>query len=383
MKKFSYSVLIFCIFCTFSCKENVNDPPLVSNPPAEFYKVSGKLIRSGQPLAEALVSINDIDSLKSISDSTGFFEILNVPENSLIQSLKVSKDNHDGSFSARSIPIVIQNDIYLDSIVIPKSIKMYPPDSSINSITISWNKAEANNIVQYWLYRSIASEFDQSSGQLIHNSSNLNDTIYTDLNLPSGIRYYYRVYLMDVYGTLGWSDIVGGGVYKYDVFPITLGKYIRYDYDGSDTNPNYDSYYYYGIVSYNFDYVIDSNSTQIVWRVERYDSIYKKINNGPWEPNFISASFALFENLMGEHEINCPGDSRVFYSPTQLGLKYYRFAQFSDVRVDSLWEGTMSSKADSIHLRNDVGIIYKYMGNSLYSIAGRTVVNTYRLLGNY
>jgi len=199
VKNLYYLIICFSVICFLSCSETVN------NSATNFYKVSGKLIQGGLPFSGATVSINNSDVLKSLSDSTGFFEIINVPSGN--HTLNINKVNSDGSFYSKSSPIIVQSDIIFDHLILPKGVWMYPLSVSGNSISLYWTPTDANDFREYKVYRGTTSGLDETTGELIHISTTINDTSFVDDDLPTGFLFFYRVYVMNEYGRLGGSNI--------------------------------------------------------------------------------------------------------------------------------------------------------------------------------
>lgn len=114
MKKLLSFFILFIFF--ISCNEDATNP-------TDNYIVSGKLIHDGKPLPNATVSLNDQVNLSAQSDLNGTFEIKNVPGGDY--NLNVIRTNPDGSFINKNYNISVQNDVFLESLILPKGVILF------------------------------------------------------------------------------------------------------------------------------------------------------------------------------------------------------------------------------------------------------------------
>lgn len=198
MRKLFLSTVL--IFAFISCSEESTDPNAT-------YIISGKLLHNGNPLPNATVSLNDQINLSSQSDANGAFLIKNVPKGDY--SLSVNKTNPDGSFISKNSDISVNQDVFIESLILPKGVTIFNPENvGSNSMDIKWSATDANDLREYKLYRHISSGLDETTGTLVHVSTAINDTQFTDQSVNPLTTYYYRVYIMNDYGRLGGSNIV-------------------------------------------------------------------------------------------------------------------------------------------------------------------------------
>lgn len=82
--------------------------------------------------------------------------------------------------------------------------------STTSSIQLRWTLDQNDDFSVYELYRSTQSEFTKSSRGVnkIATIANKNTVTYTESNLPSGVFYYYCIYVTDVGGKSTASNIV-------------------------------------------------------------------------------------------------------------------------------------------------------------------------------
>jgi hypothetical protein len=174
--------------------------------PKNSYTVSGTIYSGGHVVANATVSLGKQVNLTSQSDSSGRFAITNVPSNTYV--LSVQKTNPDGSFLAKSSELMVTDDVYIQSLILPRGVVLLPITSvTATSMAVSWNPTDANDFREYKLYRHTTSGLDETTGLLAHVATAINDTQFVDDNLNPLTRYYYRVYVMNDYGHLGGSNI--------------------------------------------------------------------------------------------------------------------------------------------------------------------------------
>jgi len=106
--------------------------------------------------------------------------------------------------------LAVESDITLDNLTLPKAVILRPPTNvTDNSMTLSWTKSEESNFREYKLYRHITFGLDETTGTLVYVATSVDDTIFTDQNLDPLTPYFYRVFVMNEFGRIGGSNIVG------------------------------------------------------------------------------------------------------------------------------------------------------------------------------
>lgn len=185
----------------FSCNQNT------TNPENKLFTVKGYISSSTGMISGANVVLDNSVNWTTTTSSNGYFEIGNVSEG--VHSLSLKKSNNDGSFSEIKNTISVYSDVFLESLLLPNPILMYPPaDVSSNSMKIVWSKSDATDFYEYKLYRHDTPGLDETTGELIFVSISKLDTSFNDINLFSNKDYYYRVYQMNNLGRIGGSNIV-------------------------------------------------------------------------------------------------------------------------------------------------------------------------------
>ena len=207
IRNMKYSIILlicFCLILELSCtKDSVS--------PEDFFTVSGVVLQNANPISTAEVSIDQKESLKTITDENGAFEINNVPKGQ--HKLTISKDSTEdpdesnASFVERSYEISVLEDLFVENLRLPNPVKLYPVEFTADGIKLSWSASDVDDFREYKLYRHTSSGLDESTGTLIHVSTSRNDTTFWErTNLPPS-DYFYRIFVMNEFGRLGGSNI--------------------------------------------------------------------------------------------------------------------------------------------------------------------------------
>ena len=87
----------------------------------------------------------------------------------------------DGTFIERATDISVFADVFLDALRLPKAVFCYDPTNvSANSATISWSATDAADFREYKLFRHTTSGQDETTGELVHVATEIQDTVFTD-----------------------------------------------------------------------------------------------------------------------------------------------------------------------------------------------------------
>ena len=198
--KICFRLIFSSLIIFFSCDKNTTEN-------IETYSVSGTVYSNNSPLPNATVSIDSKASFSTKTGNNGDFTINNIPKGA--HNLEVNKTFNDGSFIENNSNITVDSDLLLNSLILPKAVTLNPPAKITDeSMTLSWTSTDVNDFREYKLYRHITSGLDETTGTLVHVSTAINDTIFTDANLDPLSVYFYRVYIMNEFGRLGGSNIV-------------------------------------------------------------------------------------------------------------------------------------------------------------------------------
>ncbi len=208
MFKIKNLIIFLLLLVSLSCSEN-------STAPDSIYKVSGYVFYENQPVSNVSVSIDEKYNWTVKTDAEGFFEISSVSsgEHSLVIKTifgnlnKILDDS--SSFSEKTIEISVFDDLVLSNLKLPKAVFLFDANEiTESSARISWSPTDDEDFREYKLYRHNSSGLDETTGTLVHVSTSLIDTIFTDTQLNPFENYYYRVYVMNEYGRIGGSNIM-------------------------------------------------------------------------------------------------------------------------------------------------------------------------------
>ncbi|HGY56892.1 MAG TPA: hypothetical protein ENK44_14385 [Caldithrix abyssi] len=204
MKHILISVTLLSLFLQMGCN-NVSSSSGV-------FSVKGKIYNTQGPVQNAKISIDNAINWTTYSSDNGDFEIKNVSEGK--HTITIVKENADSSFSERSETVSVYSNTNL-SLLLPKPVKLLNPQNiTVNSIGLVWETTDAEDFVEYKVYRRDTPGLDETTGELIYVSTNKTDTTFEDTGLYSDKKYYYRVYVMNNYGKLGGSNIVNSATLK-------------------------------------------------------------------------------------------------------------------------------------------------------------------------
>lgn len=143
------------------------------------------------------------------SGESGNFVIEDVPEGE--QTLVVQKSFDDSSFTTLERSIQVYGDLNLEAILLPEPVHLFKTAAeSRSSISMAWNVSTNSGFREYKLFRHVTSGLDENSGQLVHVSTNANDTTFVDSTIAPGMVFYYRLYVMNEFGKMGGSNIISG-----------------------------------------------------------------------------------------------------------------------------------------------------------------------------
>jgi len=198
--KFILAVLI-SLFLQIGC----NKEPFITE--SGLYSVSGKIYNSKGSVQNAKITIDNSVNWTAYTSEEGSFMIENVPEGT--HKIEIEKENPDKSFSEKSETISVYTNLILDSLFLPKPVKLFEPyDITVHSLKLDWESTDAEDFIEYKLYKRDTPGLDETTGELIYVSTNKMDTTFEDTGLYSNNIYYYRAYVMNNYGRLGGSNIV-------------------------------------------------------------------------------------------------------------------------------------------------------------------------------
>ncbi len=203
--------LLVLMFLLYGCSEK-------STEPIDSFTVSGKVSNSQGPIANAEVSIDSSVNWETTTDNKGEFKISGVTRGDHL--VRYGYTNTDGSFVKIEEDLTVVENIVLNNLKLPIPPHLQDPaEVGVNSILLNWNSTDALDFREYKLYRKNTPGLDETTGELIFVSTSKNDTTYNDTGLISGQTYYYRVYIMNEFGSLGGSNIVNAQTTIGNIIP--------------------------------------------------------------------------------------------------------------------------------------------------------------------
>ena len=110
----------------------------------------------------------------------------------------------------KTVDLSVNEDIELNDLRLPKAVILYEATgvTEIDS-EIAWSPTDDSEFREYKLYRHNTTGLDETTGLLIHVATSVNDTTFTDTDLTPLSDYYYRVFVLDDFGRIGGSNIIG------------------------------------------------------------------------------------------------------------------------------------------------------------------------------
>ncbi|WBX77142.1 hypothetical protein PG911_02460 [Tenacibaculum ovolyticum] len=197
----------------------------------------------------------------------------------------LSKDIHNIRFTVSN---EINETIYDESIIY-NSIWVYPLSDENSKAKISWSKTNDSNFDGYLVYRSRnKNDLLNRSQELIHTSSNIQDTTFTYDKAYLGDNYFYRVFLKR-------SSVVPTHVGS-NIDSITLGNFIKTDYPIEKIIKHPNKPYAYGIVNTNSIY--DENASG-------YGLVFINTNNQKIEKRILSNTRFSDMDISGDYLFLC------------------------------------------------------------------------------
>jgi len=200
-------------FFLFLIINNCTENTIISS---DGYRVYGTIIFGGKVAPNVIVRIDKSSSLKSETDSLGYFEINNVSNGN--HELTALKNLGNGQFTERTIVLTVNGDTETDSLQLPKGVQLYDPQNvTSDSLQLIWSATDATDFREYKVYSHTSSGLDETTGLLIHVSTAFDDTVFNVSGLNPLTEYFFRIYVMNDYGRFGGSNIVSATTENIEV----------------------------------------------------------------------------------------------------------------------------------------------------------------------
>lgn len=172
----------------------------------DSFSIEGNVKSKSKAVEGAIASISGL-TLRTTTNSDGYFKLLNVPKGNY--DLTISKSNSNGSFSEKTSAVTVENNVVINEFLLPQAVELLEPDSiKSNSLKLAWNSSDALDFREYKVYQHNSSGLDESTGTLVHVATNASDTSFIVADLNPQSEYFFRVYVMNEYGKLGGSNII-------------------------------------------------------------------------------------------------------------------------------------------------------------------------------
>lgn len=200
MKRIIYLLIGLLFINLISCADD-------SSSPEEGYTVSGSVLSKGNPIENAVVSINDNSQSKTNTDTEGKFQFLDIPKGNY--QVTASKNTGEGGFTERTTSVTVESNTDVENLILPKGVQLFSPENITDkNLMLKWSTIDANDFREYKIYQHLSSGLDETTGELIHVSTQINDTSFSVKNLNPLTEYFFRVYVMNDFGRLGGSNII-------------------------------------------------------------------------------------------------------------------------------------------------------------------------------
>lgn len=170
------------------------------------FAVSGVVKQSGKPVEGAEVRLLGEHGLSVFSDAKGRFSLSGVPAGAI--ELVATHGDPAGANIERHLELDVVKDLVLPDVRLPSPVILDPLQVSEGSISLSWSATDAEDFREYKLYRHAGSGLDESTGELIFVSTEVEATSFVDNGAEGSREYFYRVFVMNETGRLGGSNVV-------------------------------------------------------------------------------------------------------------------------------------------------------------------------------
>ena len=119
---------------------------------------------------------------------------------------------------------------------------------------MTWEQSEEEDFTEYKIYSHTTSVFDENTATLLHETTNIQDTTF-EYVMPSSITLYFRVLVMNEFGKLGGSQILGLTSVSYNHFPYGAFE---------DTDKFFESWLTLGFISIQDSIVKEGNNALLL-----------------------------------------------------------------------------------------------------------------------
>jgi hypothetical protein len=122
----------------------------------------------------------------------------------------VEKGEGAGVFSRQSLRIFVSEDTNLSKVLLPKPPKLVVEKvdtvNEKNAFDLRWSPYRQAGFREYKLYRGKTSGLDETTGELVHVTTDPEATTFVD-ETPDRSSYFYRAFVMDERGRMAGSNV--------------------------------------------------------------------------------------------------------------------------------------------------------------------------------
>jgi hypothetical protein len=181
---------IFFLFI-ISCTKNVNESD--ENGGYSYFTINGYVYYNGLPLNEARISLSDLTNYYTYSDTTGCFELNELPKGT--HDLLIYKTMANNKYIEKSMTTQLNDDLFLDIIQLPRIVDFHSTGLITDRrIELSWIPTTASHFIEYRIMRHLTVSQIELQGILVYSSSNCNDTSFADILLQPAKNYFYQMF---------------------------------------------------------------------------------------------------------------------------------------------------------------------------------------------
>jgi len=220
------------------------DEPPIPTDQLPYYSVSGNLIDGNGPIENIIVSIDHQEIWTDTTSATGNFSFININDGNHILYIE-KKSKYENSYCL-NYPISVTSKLVFDNLKIPSHLVLHDPyDVTQSSMSFIWNRTDAEDFIEYRLYRDYRPEVYFDEAELRYRAQSIEDTSFVDSELAGYKKYYYRLFLVTENGitaskvtndeTLGGNLFPDGGFENVGCFlenwSIVRGDSLIIEYD--------------------------------------------------------------------------------------------------------------------------------------------------------
>ncbi|WP_223638699.1 carboxypeptidase-like regulatory domain-containing protein [Corallococcus sp. EGB] len=171
----------------------------------EGFEVSGQVLSARGPVPAAVVTLGA--GILTRTDETGRFTLSRVKPGAHTLHLRFEED---GAAVEDQRDVNVSGDVQLETLTLPVPVELTAQEGARTvedtKVVLQWSRAFARGFREYKVYRHTTSGLDESTGTLIHVTTDREDTRFESPEAP-GMKYFYRVFVMNDLGRLGGSNI--------------------------------------------------------------------------------------------------------------------------------------------------------------------------------